>query len=139
MDLLESIILRMDYLAIIYFLIINGTYILLNLTAFFSIRRSWFFQSVIDYDKTFQSEFYKPLSIIVPAYNEEETIRENIKSILSLRYPEFEIVVVNDGSSDGTIEKLKEEFELIPSSKVKTSDLKTNEIKKYINLLIIQH
>ena len=130
MDLLESIILRMDYLAIIYFLIINGTYILLNLTAFFSIRRSWFFQSVIDYDKTFQSEFYKPLSIIVPAYNEEETIRENIKSILSLRYPEFEIVVVNDGSSDGTIEKLKEEFELIPSSKVKTSDLKTNEIKK---------
>ena len=111
MDLLESIILRMDYLAIIYFLIINGTYILLNLTAFFSIRRSWFFQSVIDYDKTFQSEFYKPLSIIVPAYNEEETIRENIKSILSLRYPEFEIVVVNDGSSDGTIEKLKEEFE----------------------------
>ena len=130
MELLESIILRMDYLAIIYFLIINGTYILLNLTAFFSIRRSWFFQSVIDYDKTFQSEFYKPLSIIVPAYNEEETISENIKSILSLQYPEFEIVVVNDGSSDGTIEKLKNEFDLIPSSKVKTSDLKTNEIRE---------
>ena len=130
MDKLELILLRMDYLAIIYFLIINGTYILLNLTAFFSIRRSWFYQSVVDYDKIFQSEFYKPLSIIVPAYNEEETITENVKSILSLQYPEIEIVVVNDGSSDNTLEKLKERFELKPSSKVNTSDLKTNEIKE---------
>ena len=130
MELLESIILTVDYLAIIFFAIINGSYILLNIAAFFSIRRSWFFQSVIDYEKTFQSEFYKPLSIIVPAYNEAETISDNIRAIMALQYPEFEIIVVNDGSSDNTFEQLHEEFELVPSSRVETSDLETEEIKE---------
>ncbi|SDL69240.1 glycosyltransferase family 2 protein [Halarsenatibacter silvermanii] len=130
MELLEYIILRMDYLAIIFFAIINGSYILLNIAAFFSIRQSWFFQSVADYEKTFRSEFYKPLSIIVPAYNEAETINENIKSILALQYPEFEIVVINDGSKDDTIDRLKNEFDLIPSSRVETAELETEEIKE---------
>lgn len=130
MEFLESVILTIDYLAIIFFALINGSYIILNIAAFFSIRRSWFFQSVIDYEKTFQSEFYKPLSIIVPAYNEAETINDNIKAILALQYPEFEIVVVNDGSTDNTLEQLKEEFQLIPSSRVETSGLETQEIKE---------
>ncbi len=129
MEVLESIIIKIDYLAIIFFALINGSYILLNMAAFFSIRRSWFFQSVIDYEKSFQSEFYKPLSIIVPAYNEAATINDNIKAILALQYPEFEIVVVNDGSSDNTLEELKQEFDLIPSSRVEMSELATREIK----------
>ncbi|WP_105617265.1 glycosyltransferase family 2 protein [Vallitalea okinawensis] len=55
---------------------------------------------------------YVPISILVPAYNEEKTVVECISSILSLNYPEYEIVIINDGSSDNTEEVLIEEFNL---------------------------
>lgn len=44
-----------------------------------------------------------PISILVPAYNEEETIVENVRSMLALHYPDFEVIVVNDGSKDRTL------------------------------------
>jgi hypothetical protein len=44
-----------------------------------------------------------PISLIVPAHNEEESIVDTVHSVLSLHYPQFEVVVVNDGSTDGTL------------------------------------
>lgn len=55
---------------------------------------------------------YVPISILVPAYNEEKTVTECISSILSLDYPEFEIVIINDGSTDMTEQVLIERFNL---------------------------
>ena len=54
-----------------------------------------------------------PISIIVPAHNEEETIVDSIRSILSLHYPQFEVLVINDGSTDGTLDALIEAFGLL--------------------------
>src|SRR6056297_1491307 len=139
----NNILLTVDYIAIVYFVIINVTYIILNFVAFFSIRKNQLKKDLLDIDKTFSSEFYKPLSIIVPAYNEQETISENIKSILKLNYPEFEIIVVNDGSTDNTIEKLKEDFNLKTFNREYTRDIETEEIKNiykslsYPNLVVI--
>lgn len=45
---------------------------------------------------------YIPISVLVPAYNEEETVVQCIDSLLSLDYPEYEIIVINDGSKDRT-------------------------------------
>ena len=42
------------------------------------------------------------ISVIVPAYNAETTLRTAVESILSQQVPELEIVIVNDGSTDGT-------------------------------------
>ncbi|WP_231862367.1 glycosyltransferase family 2 protein [Nonlabens marinus] len=53
------------------------------------------------------------VSIVAPAFNEGETIVYNVKCLLSLSYPKYEVVIVNDGSSDSTLEKLIQEFELI--------------------------
>jgi cellulose synthase/poly-beta-1,6-N-acetylglucosamine synthase-like glycosyltransferase len=55
-----------------------------------------------------------PISLIVPAYNEELTIVDNVRSMLTLRYPHIEIVIVNDGSKDGTLNTLIEAFKLRP-------------------------
>lgn len=53
------------------------------------------------------SSFTLPVSIIIPAHNEEEWILDSVRSILNLNYPEFEVIIVNDGSTDKTMELLK--------------------------------
>lgn len=58
--------------------------------------------------------YYIPVSIIVPAYNEDVTIVENVKSLLSLDYTLYEIIVVDDGSKDSTSQKLIEAFNMHP-------------------------
>jgi cellulose synthase/poly-beta-1,6-N-acetylglucosamine synthase-like glycosyltransferase len=59
-----------------------------------------------------------PISIIVPAYNEEKTIVESLRSMLALEYPDFEIIVTNDGSTDQTLAVLTEAFELRRSDRM---------------------
>lgn len=135
MHLLLSILLITDYLAIGYFFLVNGTYLFLNITAFFTLRRYWFLQDVVDHSRVFESEFYKPLSIIIPAFNEEKTIVENIYSALSLRYPEFEIVVVDDGSTDDTMKYLQDEFRLVPSARSFETPLQTSTIHQVYDSL----
>lgn len=55
---------------------------------------------------------YVPVSILVPAYNEEETICDCVESLSYVDYPEYEIVVIDDGSNDDTSNKLINKFEL---------------------------
>lgn len=57
-------------------------------------------------------DYYVPISIIVPAYNEEVTITQTIRSLLSLDYRIYEIIVVNDGSKDNTEQIVKDTFHL---------------------------
>jgi poly-beta-1,6-N-acetyl-D-glucosamine synthase len=52
------------------------------------------------------------VSLIAPAFNEGKTIIENVRSLLSLHYGNFEVIIVNDGSRDDTLQKLKEHFSL---------------------------
>ncbi len=61
---------------------------------------------------TIRSPLTPPISILVPAFNEAAGIVDSVRSLLALEYPAFEIVVVNDGSSDSTIERLVEAFDL---------------------------
>ena len=56
-----------------------------------------------------------PVSVIVPAYNEAATIADSLRSLLALEYPDFRVVVVNDGSSDRTLEVLIDAFALEPT------------------------
>lgn len=62
----------------------------------------------------FFSGLEPPISVIVPAYDEEAMIAGAIRSMLQLEYPSFEIVVVNDGSRDATLRVLERELELVP-------------------------
>lgn len=57
-------------------------------------------------------DYYVPISVIVPAYNEEVTIAETIRSLLNLDYRLYEIIVVNDGSKDETGSLVAETFRL---------------------------
>ena len=57
-------------------------------------------------------DYYVPVSIIVPAYNEEVTIIDSIRSLIELDYQLYEIIVVDDGSTDKTSERLIQAFDL---------------------------
>ena len=60
------------------------------------------------------SDVAMPISLLVPAYNEEATVVENVRSLLALHYPSFEVIAVNDGSKDDTLSSLVEAFDLEP-------------------------
>lgn len=63
------------------------------------------------------------VAVIAPAFNEELTISSSVRSLLSLLYPDFELIVVNDGSTDRTINVLIQEFGLIASDRQPTAEL----------------
>jgi cellulose synthase/poly-beta-1,6-N-acetylglucosamine synthase-like glycosyltransferase len=62
-----------------------------------------------------KSALTPPVSILVPAHNEELSVSESVRSLLRLEYPELEVVVINDGSTDGTVEALRRDFGLVPT------------------------
>jgi cellulose synthase/poly-beta-1,6-N-acetylglucosamine synthase-like glycosyltransferase len=55
-----------------------------------------------------------PVAVLAPAFNEEVTIVESVRSLLALQYPDFEVIVVNDGSNDATLDRLIGHFGLSP-------------------------
>lgn len=95
---------------VLYFLLYNSFQLAFVLVAFQEVRRKLRGRAYEDLDIVYQSPFTPPLSIIVPAYNEETTIVESLSSLIRLRFPRMEIIVVNDGSTDGTLDRIIREF-----------------------------
>jgi cellulose synthase/poly-beta-1,6-N-acetylglucosamine synthase-like glycosyltransferase len=73
------------------------------------IRRNYF----IDYKYILSSPFAPGISLIAPAYNEALTIIDNVKSLLSIMYNNYEVIIINDGSKDDTLAKLIPAFDLV--------------------------
>lgn len=95
-----------------YVLVLNTIYAILILISFFGIVSYWRNKIKGRIVEIVSSDFAPPVSLLVPAYNEEETIAKSVKSFLQIEYPEYEVVVINDGSKDGTLDVLKNEFDL---------------------------
>lgn len=101
-----------SYLVLVYFLLLNGFYIFFMVLSFFGISRHRHRTEYIRMEEIFLSPLAKPISIIAPAHNEENSIVESVRNLLSLEYPQYEVIVVNDGSTDATLKKLIEAFSL---------------------------
>ncbi|MBZ4663616.1 MAG: glycosyl transferase family 2 [Caloramator sp.] len=127
--LLKSIVINFNYFIIYYVLVINFIYFIQLILAAFNLSDYVRKIRYSDYKKYITSDNMIPISILVPAYNEEETIVENIKSLISLNYPKFEVIVINDGSKDNTLNRVIEEFDLKEVNQPVRHRLKTNKIK----------
>lgn len=96
-----------------YAILIMSSYLMLAYLSTKELRSYLKKNSFVDYDVLLTSEFAPKLSLIAPAYNEGFTIEENVKSLLSLNYNNYEVIVVNDGSKDNSMEILIQTYDLV--------------------------
>jgi cellulose synthase/poly-beta-1,6-N-acetylglucosamine synthase-like glycosyltransferase len=119
-----------ERVVLVYFFALNFTYFFLMLIGFFELLK---YGAELDEREDFgalnSSELVPPVSVLAPAYNEAATVIESVKAMLALSYPEFEVVVINDGSKDETLDLLIQEFNLYRSSRPANQDLPTKPIR----------
>ncbi|MFQ5538583.1 MAG: glycosyltransferase [Gemmatimonadota bacterium] len=112
-----------NYVVLAYFILLNAVYLATSLFAFRALRRYALRLKSLDLEDLITSGGAPPITLLAPAYNEEATCVESVRSLLTLEYPEFEIIVVNDGSTDGTLERLSGTFNLKPTARIPTAAL----------------
>jgi len=115
---------------ILYVMVINTIYLLLTVLAYFSLRKHHTPFSEVQRDALLASPLLPRISLIAPAYNEAATCKESVGNMLRLNYPNFEVVLVNDGSKDETLKVMIEEFRLFKSARVPTGSLVTKPIRR---------
>jgi biofilm PGA synthesis N-glycosyltransferase PgaC len=93
-------------------LILFGSYLMLGIFSAIALRKYLRKNSYVNYNSLVLSPLSPKISIIAPAYNESKSIIDNVRTLLSLYYNNFEVILVNDGSTDNTFEKIKDEYEL---------------------------
>lgn len=125
---LSDVIIFLQIFFLLYFVSINIGYLGLILLSIFGVsqymQRRSFDKLPLQY-----ASFEPPISLLVPAYNEETTIATSVRSLLQLFYAEFEIIVINDGSKDKTIDVLRREFSLVPFPESYPQKLTTQTVR----------
>jgi cellulose synthase/poly-beta-1,6-N-acetylglucosamine synthase-like glycosyltransferase len=114
-----------DLPILLYFLAINTSYLVLIVLAALEFARHIRRLPFAGLEEAYASPLTRPVSVIVPAYNEEAGIVEAVRAMLGLRYPEFEVIVVDDGSGDGTLDRLAAAFRLVQVPRSLPGDVAT--------------
>lgn len=128
-EIVVDIIVFFNYFVLYYVLCINLVYFIQLILSAFNLSDYIKKMKYSDYKNYSSSSNMLPISLLVPAYNEEKTIVESIRSLILLNYSEFEIVVINDGSKDKTLEVLINAFNLKTVNQPIRYHIKTNKVK----------
>ncbi len=118
-----------SYTLFVYYGSTNLIYFLLLIV---SIRETLIHQKRIKtllYDRLNESPLVPPISILVPARNEEKSIVDSVQSFLKLDYPELEVIVVNDGSTDNTLGELRKRFNLLRTDILYVAEIPTQPVR----------
>jgi cellulose synthase/poly-beta-1,6-N-acetylglucosamine synthase-like glycosyltransferase len=143
MGLAQHILNVFNVIAVVYFFTGNGAYTILMFVATGSV---FFHKRRLDYqclEEMRDSGAMPPLSVIIPAHNEERSIIETVNSVRQADYPDLQIVVVDDGSQDFTLDRLVREFRLHPANLIYRALLPTRPVRAVLisddvpNLLVI--
>jgi len=114
---IASLVELLNMLFLVYASILFTIYILTAALSVSELKKYINKNRYVDYKSMLSFQKLPSVSIIAPAYNEEKTIIENIKCLLTIQYQNFEIIVVNDGSKDNSLSKIIEYFDLIKVNK----------------------
>ncbi|HEX3688344.1 MAG TPA: glycosyltransferase [Solirubrobacteraceae bacterium] len=127
--MLDTALFVVGVITISYFTIVNGTYLVFTAIAWRSLSSHLRGRTYSAVEEAFNSPFTPGITVILPAYNEAAGIVESVYSLLALRYPSYEVVVVNDGSTDATMERLTAAFDLVPAHRAVRAAVPTQPIK----------
>ena len=129
MSWLHELAVVLAAITLAYFTLLNVVYLAFTAIAWRDLVRHLRSRGHAPDDEVFASPVTPPVSVLVPAYDEAPTIVDSVRSLLSLRYPQHEVIVVNDGSKDATLERLQDAFELVPVRKALRVLLPTARIR----------
>lgn len=143
MGYIRTVISFFNYFCMAFTVLLSVIYIVQMIMSFVKVRKDSKALMSNDYERYMYSDNLLPISLLIPAYNEEENVVQNIKSLMKMDYPNFEIIVVNDGSTDKTHEKIVEAFGLYQIESSQKVSIPTKEVRgvyynvDYPNLLYI--
>ena len=142
-SILQGFLIESNVYLIYYFASINVIYIMLFVIALIGSRRQVNLAKTRKFSLLFSDRLLPGISIIAPAYNEEVNVIDSVNSLLNLKYPNYEVIVVNDGSKDQTLAKLVDYFKLERKHLSYQAHLGTKKIralyysKEIPNLLVV--
>lgn len=119
----------LEWILVYYFFILNTVYIVLSLMAYLEVYKHLKRGVYRGYEHISRSPLTPPISVLVPAHDEEVGIALTVGNLLHLDYLRYEVVVVNDGSTDETLAELKRAFDLHLVKEEFASPLKTKPIR----------
>ncbi|MGA9239847.1 glycosyltransferase family 2 protein, partial [Robiginitalea sp.] len=111
--------MSVEYINIVFLVFALVLFTLFTTIGYLSSRSSLHYRkkhSIGDLSNLLDTPLAPSITIIAPAYNESLTIVENVRSLLALRYGNYDIMVVNDGSEDDTLKRLIEAYDLFQTS-----------------------
>jgi cellulose synthase/poly-beta-1,6-N-acetylglucosamine synthase-like glycosyltransferase len=131
------------FVIVCYFFVANGGYTILMLL---SLRTVWLHNRRLlyqDLDELRDSVVTPPVAIIMPAWNEQDVIVDSVRSVLKTDYPEVEVIIVDDGSTDATLARLIEAFQMVKMDLIYRSSMPTQPVRGFYqnpqipNLLVV--
>ncbi len=123
----------------IFMIIVISFYSVILIISIFQLRKKYLLNRDQAYEDYMNEIFTKPVSIIVPAFNEEAGILQSVRSLLSVYYPSFEIIVVNDGSTDQTVSKIISHYNMKKVDAVVRKQVEMKPIKGIYQSGIFPH
>ena len=131
------------WVILVYYIALHAIYLLLLLIGSLQVRRYNRAITFAEFRRIGESRLSMPVSLIIPCFNEAAIICATIRNILRLTYPQFEVIVVSDGSTDGTMEILAESFKLRRVDRFGRRYIGTEQIRSvhespdYPNLVVV--
>ncbi len=129
MSIFGGVVTGTDLAILVYFLALNSFYALLLLLSIPEIWEQTRLAEDDDFQRLMQSDALPPITMLVPAYNESATIEASVTAMLTLEYRSYEVVVVNDGSKDDTIEQLRHAFDLYEVPRIYPETIPTRPLR----------
>ena len=138
-EIVIALILLFNYFVGVHYGVVNLVYsILLTIALFVILRHIKRIKYSPIKDFSYSPET-PPITLIIPAYNEKNVIIQTVESALSMNYPFFDVIIINDGSDDGTLETLIKTFKLNKIDVVYRNILKTAPVKGFYYNADIPH